>query len=350
MSYVLKKSMIVKVVGLSLLMNLVGCSKNQNYKHQVNNDEEYLNAVSLKALSVPPGVTLPSQSDKYEVPAIALIGRLGKDLDVRPPKKNSALLHDLYVQYNGDSSTLLLESSLQNAHIWLRVISILQAKQIAVAAREDAAQTLITDWVSWNRLDTTSQHKGRYQISVQQQNSQKVLVVKSIELKRKGKDVIESDLSTIQHYNSMMINTIKEALDKQNHLTNLHSTNRFRELDVQSNSDKTALPMLVVHASYTVVWERLPAALEQLGMHIDDINRPNGGMSVTYTKLNRGDLSVLGVKELGLANGHYKLQVGDLNQYTSLQFIDNKGRPLTQLQNDELVSAFKFLFGRFGSK
>ncbi|VTR33098.1 Lipoprotein 34 precursor [Serratia fonticola] len=63
-------------------------------------------------------------------------------------------------QYAGDSGTLLLESSPQNDNLWSRVASLLQSKNIPIASRTDASQTLTTDWVKWNRLDEDNQYEA----------------------------------------------------------------------------------------------------------------------------------------------------------------------------------------------
>lgn len=47
-----------------------------------------------------------------------------------------------------------------------------------------------------------------------------------------------------------------------------------------------------------------------------------------------------GRERSSLASGDYKLQVGDLDNRSSLQFIDPKGHTLTQSQNDALVAVF----------
>ncbi|WP_163362403.1 outer membrane protein assembly factor BamC, partial [Escherichia coli] len=85
-------------------------------------------------------------------------------------------------------------------------------------SRQDAGQTLTTDWVKWNRLDEDNQYEGRYQISVQQQGYQQALVVKSVGLQQQGKTEQVTDQSEIQRYNGMMINTLIEGLDKQDNL------------------------------------------------------------------------------------------------------------------------------------
>jgi outer membrane protein assembly factor BamC len=349
MAYSLQKSTVAKVVSLSLVMMLVGCSRDQRYKRQVNGDEAYLDAVPLKALNAPVGLMLPVQSSNYEVPVVTLKGSVGKQLDIRPPVQPLALLSGSYTQYNGDSVTLLLEDIPQNQHLWSRVVSILKAKQITIASHQDAAQTLTTDWVKWNRLDEDSQYQGRYQISLQH-GYQQALVVKSVGLQQQGKPAPESDLSIIQRYNGLMMNTIIEALDKQDHLKSRHSASSFSKLDVQSFADETALPMLVVRVPYTVLWDRLPAVLEKLGMKVSARNRLQGSVAISYKTLSRSAWDALGVKEPELAKGNYKLQVGDLNNRTSLQFIDAKGRPLTQTQNDELVAAFQSAFINASSK
>lgn len=65
-------------------------------------------------------------------------------------------------------------------------------------------------------------------------------------------------------------------------------------------------------------------------MKVGDRSRPQGTVAVTYKSLSSSDWDALGVKDPELAEGDYKLQVGDLNNRTSLQFIDPKGKPLTQ--------------------
>ncbi|MFS7159515.1 outer membrane protein assembly factor BamC [Serratia proteamaculans] len=350
MVYSLQKSTVAKVVGISLVMMLVGCTTDQRYKRQVSGDESYLDASVLKPLNTPAGMILPVQSGNYDVPATTLKGGVGKQLDIRPPVQPLALLSGSRAQYAGDSGTLLLENSPQNQNLWLRVTSMLQTKNIAIASRQDATQTLTTDWVKWNRLDEDNQYEGRYQISVQQQGYQQALVVKTVGLQQQGKTEQITDPSEVQRYNGMMMNTLVEGLDKQDNLASNQSANRFGALDVQSGADDTGLPMLVVRGPYTVVWDRLPAALEKLGMKVGDRSRPQGTVAVTYKSLSSSDWDALGVKDPELKEGDYKLQVGDLNNRSSLQFIDSKGKPLTQSQNDGLVAAFQSAFSKTSVK
>jgi len=49
-------------------------------------------------------------------------------------------------------------------------------------------------------------------------------------------------------------------------------------------------------------------------------------------------------RAIRVSTGDYKLQVGDLDNRSSLQFIDPKGHTLTQAQNDALVAVFEAAF------
>lgn len=103
---------------------------------------------------------------------------------------------------------------------------------------------------------------------------------------------------------------------------------------MQSAADDTGLPMLVVRAPFNPVWQRLPGALEKVGMKVTDSTRSQGSMALTYKPLSDSSWQELGARDPQLVSGDYKLQVGDLDNRSSLQFIDPKGHTLTQSQND----------------
>ncbi len=345
----LEKSMVAKVVGVSLIMMLAACSSDQRYKRQVNGNDAYLQAAPLQELKAPPGMILPLQNGTYDIPAGNVTGNIGKQLDIRPPLQPLALLSGSRSQFSGDSGTVLLEKTSQTSGLWSDVVSIIQKNGYKIASRDDAQQTLTTDMVQWNRLDEDSQYQGRYQISVQPQSYQVAITVKTLELKQQGNAV--TSLSEIQRYNSQMLNTITEGLDKQQQEREASRNNaRVGEIDVQSGADDTGLPVLIVRSTFGVVWERLPNALAKAGMKVKDSSRPEGTLTVTYKPLSDSDWDVLGAKDPQLVSGDYKLQLGDLNNRSSLQFLDPKGHALSQSQNDAMVAVMQAAFNTSGVK
>ncbi|NUU68662.1 outer membrane protein assembly factor BamC [Enterobacteriaceae bacterium BIT-l23] len=336
-----QKSTVAKVVGLSLVMMLAACSSDSRYKRQVNGDESYLETPALAELHAPSGLMLPLQNGQYDVPSARTSGAIGKKLDIRPPAQPLALVSGARTQFTGDTATMLLESGNQGS-LWPQVVSVVQAQNYPIMKREDANQSLTTDWVNWNRADEDQQYRGRYQIGVQQQGYQQALTVKLLSLEQNGKPA--ADAASMQRYSTQMLNAIAGGLEQnQSNRSSNASTGR---IDVQSGADDTGLPMLVVRAPFNDVWNRLPPVLEKVGMKVNDTTRSQGSMELSYDPLSDSDWQALGARDPGLSSGDYKLQVGDLDNRSSLQFIDPKGHTLTQSQNDALVAVFQAAFSK----
>ncbi|WP_348235049.1 outer membrane protein assembly factor BamC, partial [Salmonella enterica] len=74
---------------------------------------------------------------------------------------------------------------------------------------------------------------------------------------------------------------------------------------------------------------RLPAALEKVGMEVTDSTRSQGSMAVSYKPVSDSDWRDQGASDPGLASGDYKIQVGELDNRSSLQSLDPKGHTLS---------------------
>lgn len=344
MAYSFQKSTLAKALGVSLIMLLAACSSDSRYKRQVDGNDIYLQAAPLAGLHAPAGMILPIETGDYSVSSPRVNGPVGKALDIRPPSQALALVSGAQTRLQGDTVTMMLEGR-QAAELWKQVVRAVQANNFPVAKRDDAGQTLNTDWVQWNRADEDYQYRGRYQIAVQPQGYQQALVVKVINLEQGGKPV--ADAASMQRYSTQMLNAI--AANLNNSLTARAdgvNPNAAKQINVQSGADDTGLPVLIVRAPFNAVWNRLPNVLPKVGMKITDTTRSQGRIEVKYDALSGADWTTLGAKDPGLADGAYKLQIGDLDNRSSLQFIDPKGHPLTQSQNDALVAVFQAAFNK----
>lgn len=143
-------------------------------------------AAPLAELHAPAGMILPVTSGDYAIPVTNGSGAVGKALDIRPPAQPLALVSGARTQFTGDTASLLVENGRGNT-LWPQVVSVLQAKNYTITQRDDAGQTLTTDWVQWNRLDEDEQYRGRYQISVKPQGYQQAVTVKLLNLEQAGK-------------------------------------------------------------------------------------------------------------------------------------------------------------------
>ncbi|SFN12876.1 Beta-barrel assembly machine subunit BamC [Candidatus Pantoea varia] len=338
MNYSVKRSTVATVVGLSTLMLLSACSSDQRYKRQVSGDESYLEASQLSELKAPAGMILPVQRGDYDVPRITSQAPTGKQLDIRPPAQPLALMNGTRAQFSNNTGALMIDSN--RGSVWPRVVNVVQSNKFPIASRNDAGQQLTTDWVQWNRADEDQQYRGRYQISVQSQSYQQQLTVRLLELQQDGKTITSP--VQIQRYTAQMLNELSTGLDKIDTASENAAAGRVSgAIDVQSGADDTGLPMLILRTPYNVAWQRLPDAMKRVGMEVTDTTRSTGSMKVTYKALSSSDWDSVGAKDPELENGDYKVQVGDLDNRTSLQFIDPKGHVLTQSQNDALVAVFQ---------
>lgn len=338
MAYSVQKST-AKVAVVTLAMLLAACSSDQRYKRQVSGDEAYLQAAPLSELHAPAGLILPLQNGQYDIPVVRSSEAVGKALDIRPPVQALALASGTRTAFAGDTATLLVEAAMANG-LFPQIVSILQEKRFTITERSDGQQTLTTDWVEWNRADEDQQYRGRYQISVQPQGYQASIVVKLLSLEQAGQPV--TDPGAVQRYSAEMLNSISQGLDNaQRTRQNAQDSRSVAEFDVQSAADDTGLPLLVVRAPFNAVWAKLPAAFARAGMKVSDANRSKGSFTLAYKPLSDSEWAALGAKDPDLASGDYKVQVGDLDNRSSLQFIDPKGHALTQAQNDALVAVFQ---------
>ncbi|MDC9593236.1 outer membrane protein assembly factor BamC [Xenorhabdus sp. IM139775] len=348
MATLLQKSKVMKIAGLSLVVLLAACSSDQRYKRQVSGDQSYLDAPPLKVLNIPAGMILPLQNGEYNIPATASTGAVGKDLDIRPPVQALALLTGSRVENSANSSKLLLENTPEYSKLWSQVNNLLAEKGYKVSHKDDAAQTLTTDWIIWQRADENVPYQGRYRVSVTDQDYQIALSVSNEGLKH-GEKVITNPVD-IQRYNVIMLNKLASGLSLQQEAASLSSAKNSGALTVQSGSDNTGLPQIIVRAPYNIVWSRLPHALENIGMNVTDRTRSTGAIEVTYQGRNPSDWEALGVEAPPLSEKNYKLQVGDLDNRSSLQFISEKGKPLTQSENDQMVSVLEAVFSQSKEK
>ncbi|MFV9997655.1 MAG: outer membrane protein assembly factor BamC [Arsenophonus endosymbiont of Dermacentor nuttalli] len=346
MAKLLHNSKVIKLAGLSLAVLLVACTTNQRHKRQVSGGESYLNTPPLKKLTIPEGMSLPLENGEYDIPPANQNGTVGKALDIRPPIQILSLLSYTQIENSLTASRLFLSNTAENSALWSQINYILQQKAIKVEQNNEPEHSLITDWITWPRGDEDIPLQTRQKIQLDSQNNQIVITVTNEGMKQ-GEESI-SDPLEIQRYNILMLNELIDSINKlRNSATSSDVQGRYTIIDVQSGSDSSGLPQIIVCAPYDVVWERLPSVLESIGIQVGDRSRASGAISLTYNGMNNDDWQAIGVNTV--PKGDYKLQVGDVNNRTSLQFVALKGTTLTQKQNDAMVAVLKAAFSKTSS-
>ncbi|CRL60189.1 MULTISPECIES: outer membrane protein assembly factor BamC [Proteus] len=345
MATLLHKSKIMKVAGLSLVVLLAACSSDQRYKRQVSGDESYLETAGLKNLAIPAGMVLPLQNGEYDIPTPKKTEPVGLALDIRPPTQALNLLSGSRSENNADNSKLFLPSTPENTTLYEQVTAILKDKGVAIVKSDAGQKEIHTDWITWLRADENVPFQTRQRLVIAQAGNVISLTVTNEGLRQGETDV--TDPAEVKRYNILMLNELVDGLNRMRNLSENTATSNLQGIiDVQSGSDNAGLPVIIVRAPFDVVWDRLPIALESVGMKMGDRTRSKGSVEVTYKGMSSANWSSLGVDRPTVEEADYKLQVGDLNNRSSLQFISDKGKPLTQSQNDQMVAALKAAFSK----
>lgn len=327
-----------KVVLISLAALLAACSTDNNDKRQINGDDNYLKAPPLQELKAPAGMIVPVQFADYNIPALSTKGPVGKELDIRPPSLPLALIAGSRVQTMAANKVgLLVDNRAKNQNLWPQLLKVMQDKGYSVADSQDASLT--TDWISWPRKDEDKPYEARYNVELQPQGYQSVLSVTTAELRHNGEVVTDS--KEINRYTVVMLNRLSYAIDQlqKGKLddSGINKVSKVSSFIVQNATDETGLAMMIVRTPYASVWDSLPAALTHIGMESGSRNRSQGTVDIKYKVLSDSKLEALGLTDPKLKNGAYSLQVGDLNNRTSLQFRDSKGQPIDETTNNALV-------------
>ncbi|MEQ5323978.1 outer membrane protein assembly factor BamC [Proteus sp. fly-1008] len=345
MATLLHKSKIMKVAGLSLVVLLAACSSDQRYKRQVSGDESYLETAGLKNLAIPAGMVLPLQNGEYDIPTPKKTEPVGLALDIRPPTQALNLLSGSRSENNADNSKLFLPSTPENTTLYEQVTAILKDKGVAIVKSDAGQKEIHTDWITWLRADENVPFQTRQRLVIAQTGNVISLTVTNEGLRQGETDV--TDPAEVKRYNILMLNELVDGLNRMRNLSENTATSNLQGIiDVQSGSDNAGLPVIIVRAPFDVVWDRLPIVLESVGMKMGDRTRSKGSVEVTYKGMSSANWSSLGVDRPTVEEADYKLQVGDLNNRSSLQFISDKGKPLTQSQNDQMVAALKAAFSK----
>ncbi|MGP1956806.1 MAG: outer membrane protein assembly factor BamC [Arsenophonus sp. NC-PE1-MAG3] len=345
MATLLHKSKLIKLAVLSFSVLLITCTSNQRYKRQVNSDELYLNIPPLKKLTIPKGISLPLQNDEYHIPSVNKNGDVGKALDIRPPIQILLLLSNTHAENSLIASRLFLSNTAENSAIWPQINDILQQKMIKVKQKNDLDQSLITDWITWPRRDEDIPIQTRQKTQLDQQNNQIIITVTNEGIKQGEKNII--DPVEIQRYNVLMLNQLIESINKlRNTRTSSSIKDHYAIIDVQTSNDSSGLPQIIVHAPYDIIWDKLPSILENIGMRVNDRDNSTGSINITYNGMSYSDWQLIDIDNSTIAKGDYKLQVGDMNNHTSLQFMTGKGTTLTQKQNNEMITILKAILNK----
>ncbi|WP_294614040.1 outer membrane protein assembly factor BamC [uncultured Gilliamella sp.] len=128
---VLKITVIMTVITSFFL---VGCGNDQNYKREIDGNEDYLNSPSLKPLVIPQGINIPTEAADFYVYPVETKGAVGKLVDIRPPLLPIPTIVDAYANYSNGVATL---NAPANSGVWSSITTTLNRKNIPISSSDN---------------------------------------------------------------------------------------------------------------------------------------------------------------------------------------------------------------------
>ncbi|VFP87011.1 outer membrane protein assembly factor BamC [Candidatus Erwinia haradaeae] len=335
---------IAMILGLLSVSFLSACSRNGYDKHQAISYAPTLKIDDPKELKAPDGMVLPTRNQYFYIPFVAIKSESDTQVDLKPPTQSLMNEQNLHAQISGNVGILSIHGS--SSLISSQIISILQKNGFVTFHRQDIHKNLFTNWVRWNSSgdDKNNCYSGRYQISIQQSGSYQKIKVILIDLRQKNKEVTSS--SQIQNYTARMCRYLAQKLNMmiyKNQTVPMISKNYKQKIHAYSGTNDIGLSNIILCASFDHIWSWLPEILKMLNIELKERNYSHGSLKVKYTSLSKKTIHKLGVADINFKNGYYKLQVGDLGSYSSLQFFDPKGHLVNRLQHEKILSALKLI-------
>ena len=201
-----KGNVIKKTVVLTAVTSLflVGCSSDQNFKREVEGNEDYLKSPTLKPLIIPESISVPAESGEFYVVKTEFKGNLGKKLDIRPPILPIPTIQDVLAVYNNGSVTFNVPLS---NNVWNRIPDSLSRKNIPIASHDN--NTIKTNKAFMARADEDQAVEATYSISRQLLGDTETITISIISLTRGFDDLISQPIE-VQRYVVGLFNDIMD--------------------------------------------------------------------------------------------------------------------------------------------
>ncbi|MCO6553050.1 MAG: outer membrane protein assembly factor BamC [Gilliamella sp.] len=201
-----KGNVIKKTAVLTVLTSLflVGCGSDQNFKREVDGNEDYLKSPSLKPLIIPEGTSVPAESGDFYIVTTEVKGELGKKLDIRPPVLPIPTIQDAFAIYNNGSVTF--NAPLSN-NIWDRIPDSLSKRNIFIASGDN--NSIKTNKAFMVRADEDQAVEASYSMTRELLGDTETITISITSLTRGAEDLISQPIE-VQRYVVGLFNDIMD--------------------------------------------------------------------------------------------------------------------------------------------
>lgn len=325
------------ISSLSMLV-LSACSGNPAERRQAKDDFKYLDTTLDQQWVLQPDAQ-PQFYPQYNIPQGDFSGQLGPKVDIRPPQQVLELIPGARVENKDNSVILWLVSKDELEKVWALIHTTIDDKKIEL--RQDTPTSIETDWVDLSAEDESYPIAARYQIDRIEQGNRYAFQVTLLQWRENNKELdLTPELK--DRYSSSMVNYITNKYDKQvAEDARIRALELLNKVPVTMGKDRSGLPVIIARAPYNVMWNKLEGVMPLMGFSVEDKNQSQGSIETKYSALDEDVWAQLDVTPLTIKDGKYTFLIGDLDNRTSINVTNSKGKPISEEQLSSFIPALQ---------
>lgn len=334
-----------------------GLIKSQKY--------DYMNAKQTKDLEIPAPL---SHKDKADFTVLPRIGERaknslhGKQLTQDAPIQLLAVLENTRVDRKSQLPVVLILDEI--SFVWQTINSFLQAHNITTSVKDETSKVIVSNWMPieeggiWLGLDGSDDIdliRAKYKITIEKgeiKGEQKLTVQRVESQTRADDDAAWRDVPVSWQESADMMNLILSYYDSQIRLKRAqHQQQVLAGFKVELGQDNEKNAALLTAASESLVWEKIPKVMRELGFTIIDRDLRQKTYFMEYHPPEQGFFASLFTDEnetrLPLEEGSYQVTVGENGAQRSITLKDGQG---VSLEGNLMVKLYPELSRLFGDR
>lgn len=357
---------LIKLSLAAVLFSILsGCSYIYGEDGLIRSEKyDYVVAKQEKELELPAPLTQKGKEDYTVVPRIGKEGNnkvYGKRLAQAAPIQLLAVLENTRVDRKSSVPAVLIVDELE--FVWQTVTKFIENHNISTSVLDSDNKMLISQWMAiedggvWLGLDGSEEQeliRAQYQISIQKgeiKGEYRLTVERIKSQAREDEDEPWKNIPVTWQESADMMNLLLSYYDTRIRIQDArHQQKIMAGFKVELGQNSEALPALLTSAEESLVWEKIPKVMTELGLKVIDKDLRQKTYFMEYEAVEEGFFASLFDEErpvLQLEPGAYQISLSKNGDQQALTLRDGQG---VALEADVLVKLFPELSRLFGDR
>ncbi len=325
---------------------------------------DYINAKLAKPLEIPPSLSHKDKADYTLLPNIGVQGEkglYGKALEKAAPIQLLAVMDNTRVDRKSVAPAVLIIDKIE--FIWQTATQFLEQHNVGTSILDRENRVIISHWLAieeggiWLGLDGSEEPdllRAKYKISIQNgeiKGEHKLIVERIGSQRRTDDDEAWSDQPVSWQESADMMNLMLSYYDTKVRLKEArHQLQVMAGFKVELGQDVEGNAALLTQAKETLVWEKIPKVMRELGFTIIDRDFRQNTYFMEYRVPEKGFFASLfegDTPHLPLEEGSFQMTVGESGDLRSITFKDGEG---IGIKAELLVKLYPDLSRLFGDR